>query len=79
MKYSINAWLEQRNPVLSITDQESGKTVLQWDSVKLKWLNEQGFLSFEEVVSVTGEATNQWVSELIDLDRVACRPVSVVS
>ncbi|MBA4503101.1 PA4570 family protein [Marinobacterium marinum] len=48
MTFQINAWLERPNPKLSISDKNSGMTLLEWQGAQLHRLLNKGGLMAED-------------------------------
>ncbi|MBR9827244.1 MAG: hypothetical protein GYB41_01100 [Oceanospirillales bacterium] len=48
MTFQINAWLEQPNPTLSISEKSSGLMLLQWQGAQLHRLLSKGGLVAED-------------------------------
>ena len=50
MKFILNLWLEQKNPLIQLLDAVTGDVVLQWRRDKVFTLLDAGEISLEDLV-----------------------------
>ena len=68
MRYRIDAWLEKVDPEVRVLDNRSGAVLLSWGAEQLRWLIEEGYLDYEELLEANDCVDHQLANRLLSLE-----------
>ena len=65
MRLCVDAWLERRDPLVTLRDADSGRAVARWQGMAVGRLLEEGGLALEDLLApLSAEATRRLVAAL---------------